>query len=211
MRFPLVFVAGLAAAQVVPYERILNSAKEPHNWLTYSGNYSGQRYSTLDQINPSNIKRLKVAWVHQSGSTEAHQTSPIVVDGVMFITEGPNVVKSLDARSGTVFWRYEHKIPNDLRLCCGRPNRGVAILNNTVYYGSIDADLVALDARTGRVKWTVKMADYKQGYSSTVAPLLFRSRCLSSCLRRSRNTSAMSLYPCSTHRSPSRQCSPVDI
>ena len=176
MKFFLLLVAGAAFSQNVPYERILNSKKEPQNWLTYSGNYNGQRYSELDQINPATIKRLKVAWVHQTGTIDSHQTSPVVVDGVMFITEGPNVVKSLDAKSGTVLWRYEHKIPNDLRLCCGRPNRGVAILNDTVYYGSINAELVALDSRTGRVKWMVKMADHKLGYSSTVAPLAVKDK-----------------------------------
>lgn len=174
---PALLAAGLAVAQTpVPFERIRNAAAEPQNWLTYSGSYNGQRYSTLDQINSANVKRLKVAWVHQTGGTEAHQTSPVVVDGVMFITEAPNVVKSVDAKTGTLFWRYEHKIPSDLRLCCGRPNRGVAILNDTVYYGSINADLVALDARTGRVKWTVKMADHTLGYSSTVAPLAVKDK-----------------------------------
>lgn len=163
--------ATCAEAQNVSFERIRDSAKEPHNWLTYSGNYNGQRYSTLDQVNVDTVKRLKVAWVHQSGTLESHQTSPIVVDGVMFITEGPNIVKSLDAKTGTLIWRYEKKIPSDLRLCCGRPNRGVAILNDTVFYGSIDAHLIALDARTGRVKWEVEMADHTLGYSSTVAPL----------------------------------------
>jgi hypothetical protein len=107
-----VFVAGLAAAQVVPYERILNSAR--NRLLDQGGNYSGQRYSTLDQINTSNIKRLKVAWVHQSGTTESHQTSPIVVDHTLFITAPPNVVEALDATTGRRLWSYHKDLPNDL-------------------------------------------------------------------------------------------------
>jgi len=174
--YVLALLAGALAAQNVPYERILNADKEPHNWLTYSGNYNGNRYSKLHQINTSNVKRLKVAWVHHAASTEAHETTPLVVDGVMFLTEGPNVVKALDTRTGIQLWRYEKNIPKDLRLCCGRPNRGVAILGDTIYYGSIDAHLIALDARTGRIKWDVEMADYKLGYSSTVAPLAVKDK-----------------------------------
>ncbi|HZO51614.1 MAG TPA: PQQ-dependent dehydrogenase, methanol/ethanol family [Bryobacteraceae bacterium] len=169
-------LASVGFAQNVPYSRILEAHKEPQNWLTYSGNYNGQRHSQLDQINVSNVKRLKVAWVHHTNTTESHETTPLVVDGVMFLTEGPNVVKSIDTRTGNVLWRYEKQIPKDLRLCCGRPNRGVAILGDTVYYGSIDAHVIALDARTGRVKWDVEMADYKLGYSSTVAPLAVKDK-----------------------------------
>ena len=177
MRLLMIMLAASAAwAQNVPFSRIVEAHKEPHNWLTYSGNYNGQRHSALDQINVSNVKRLKVAWVHNTGTTESHETTPLVVDGVMFLTEGPNIVKSIDTRTGNLLWRYEKKIPQDLRLCCGRPNRGVAILGDTIYYGSIDAHLIALDAKTGRVKWEVEMADHKLGYSSTVAPLAVKDK-----------------------------------
>ncbi|MBI3679980.1 MAG: PQQ-dependent dehydrogenase, methanol/ethanol family [Acidobacteria bacterium] len=177
MKSLAIFLMTAAAwPQNVPYERILNAHKEPQNWLTYSGNYNGQRYSLLNQIHAGNANKLQVAWVHQTGTQEAHETSPIVVDGVMFITEGPNIVKSLDARTGNVFWSYEKKIPEDLRLCCGRVNRGVAILNDLIYYESIDAHLIALDARTGRVRWDVEIADYKLGHSSTVAPLAVKDK-----------------------------------
>lgn len=169
-------LAATLAAQDVPYERIRDAEKEPHNWLTYSGNYNGQRYSPLNLINTSNVKRLKVAWVHHTNTTESHETTPIVVDGIMFLTEGPNVVKSIDTRTGNLLWRYQKTIPPDLRLCCGRPNRGVAILNDTVYYGSIDAHFLALDAKTGRLKWDIEMADHKLGYSSTVAPLAVKDK-----------------------------------
>ena len=97
----------------------------------------------------------------------------------MFITEPPNVVVALDARTGRTLWSYRKEIPKDLRLCCGRVNRGVAILGDSVYYGSIDAHLIALDARTGKVRWDVTMADYKLGYSSTGAPLAVKDKIIS--------------------------------
>ncbi|MFN7919378.1 MAG: PQQ-dependent dehydrogenase, methanol/ethanol family [Bryobacteraceae bacterium] len=171
------FLLALAAASAqVPFERIRDGAKEPQSWMTYSGNYLGHRYSTLDKINANNVRRMRVEWVHQSGSLEAHQTSPIVVDGVMYITEGPNVVKALDPRTGTTIWRYEKKIPEDLRLCCGRVNRGLAILGDMVFYNSIDAHIIALDAKTGRIRWETTMADYTLGYSATVAPLAVKDK-----------------------------------
>jgi alcohol dehydrogenase (cytochrome c) len=168
---------ALALAQIsVPYERIRDADKEPGNWLTYSRDYTGQRYSPLDQIHTGNVSRLRIAWVHQSNELDAFETSPIVVDGTMFITEPPNVVMALDTRTGRSLWRYTKEIPKDLRLCCGKVNRGVAVLGDTVYYGSVDAHLIALDARTGRVRWDVTMADYKAGYSSTGAPLAVKDK-----------------------------------
>jgi alcohol dehydrogenase (cytochrome c) len=171
------FVPAVLLAQVnVPYERIRDADKEPGNWLTYSRDYSGQRYSPLDQINPANVAKLRVAWVHQVNELDGFETSPIVVDGTMFISEPPNMVKALDAGTGRTLWSYRKDIPTDLRLCCGKVNRGVAILGNTVYYGSTDAHLIALDARTGALRWDTQMADYKLGYSSTGAPLAVKDK-----------------------------------
>ncbi len=175
MRFFICLIASTLAAQV-PYSRILNSAQEPQNWLTYSGNYSGQRYSPLNQVTTGNVNRLQVEWVLQTYTTESFETTPLVVDGVMYLTIGPNIVKAIDARTQAVFWTYTRRIPDDLRLCCGRVNRGVAILNDLVFYGSIDAHLIALDARTGKVVWDVELADYKLGYSSTGAPLAVKDK-----------------------------------
>src|SRR4051812_48861744 len=112
-----VLMACSLGAQNVTFERILNAHKEPQNWLTYSGDYTGHRHSLLTQINAGNVKRLKVAWTHHTASLDLDETTPLVVDGQMFLTEPPNVVKALDARTGTMLWRYERKIPTDLRLC----------------------------------------------------------------------------------------------
>src|SRR5262249_54403403 len=114
---------ALLAQVNVPYERIRDAAKEPGNWLTYSRDYTGQRYSPLDQINVSNVGKLRVAWMRQVNELDTFETSPIVVDGTLFITEPPNGVAALDARTGRRLWGYHKDLPSDLRLCCGKVNR----------------------------------------------------------------------------------------
>ena len=173
---PAVFMTQVLAQVNVPYERIRDADKEPGNWLTYSRNYTGQRYSPLNQINTSNVGKLHLAWVHQADDLDGIETSPIAVDGTLFITKPPNIVAALDARTGRELWSYRKTIPSDLRLCCGKVNRGVAILGDTVFYGSTDAHLIALDARTGNLRWDTVMADYKTGYSSTGAPLAVKDK-----------------------------------
>src|SRR5580692_272285 len=130
-KFVGLFVPAILLAQVnVPYERIRDADKEPGNWLTYSRDYSGQRYSPLDQINTGNAARLHIAWMHQVDELDGFETSPIVVDGVLYITEPPNAVAALDAATGRTLWSYRKDLPSDLRLCCGRVNRGLAILGD---------------------------------------------------------------------------------
>jgi alcohol dehydrogenase (cytochrome c) len=172
----LVAPALLIAQSNVPYERIRDAGKEPANWLTYSRDYTGQRYSPLDQINTQNVGKLRMAWMRQANELDAFETSPIVVDGIMFISAPPNVVEALDASTGRSLWSYRKDLPRDLRLCCGKVNRGLAILGDTVYYASTDAHLIALDARTGGLRWDVTMADYKTGYSGTGAPLAVKDK-----------------------------------
>jgi alcohol dehydrogenase (cytochrome c) len=162
-------LAVLAAAGV-PYSRIVRSSEEPHNWLTYSGNYLGHRFSPLKQLTPENVARLKVAWVYQFelGRTEV---SPIVVDGVMYLSS-PNRVAAVDARTGRDLWTWTRPVPRDLQtIGFGRVNRGVAVLGATVFVGTLDAYLVALDARSGAVRWQTKVGDYKLGICITAAPL----------------------------------------
>src|SRR5262245_35771525 len=172
----LIAQAALLAQVNVPYERIRDANKEPGNWLTYSRDYTGSRYSPLDQINVGNVGKLRMAWMRQVNELDTFETSPIVVDGILYISVPPNGVEALDAATGRVLWAYRKDIPNDLRLCCGKVNRGVAILGGTLYYGSIDAHLIALDARSGGVRWDVTMADYKVGYSSSGAPLAVKDK-----------------------------------
>lgn len=160
----------------IRYERIRNSGSEPGNWLTYSGNYQGHRYSALDQINSTNVSRLGPVWVYQSRDPGKFATSPIVVDGIIYITERPNAAAALDARTGRPIWMYQRELPSDLRACCGAANRGFAILGDSLYMGTLDSHLVSLDARTGKVRWDVEVANYKLGYAITAAPLAVKDK-----------------------------------
>jgi alcohol dehydrogenase (cytochrome c) len=171
----LLSCVALAPAQV-DYDRILHSIREPGNWLTYSGNYQGHRYSPLKQLTPANVAGLRVKWVHQFPEGGRMQVSPLVVDGVMYIT-GPNFAKAVDARTGRSFWTWRRPVPDDLQtIGFGRTNRGAAILDDLVYVGTLDGHLVALDAKSGAQRWDAVVADYKLGHCVTVAPLAIRGK-----------------------------------
>jgi alcohol dehydrogenase (cytochrome c) len=168
---------GSLAGQV-PYERIAAPASEPGSWLTYSGNYSGHRYSPLKQIDASNASRLKPVWMYQTNDLNQFEVTPIVADGVMYVSEPPSNAAALDLKTGRPLWIYRRALPSDVRACCGQVNRGLAILGDTVYLGTLDAHLLALDAKTGHVQWDATVADYKTGYSITVAPLAVKDKIL---------------------------------
>lgn len=155
----------------VPYDRLLRADREPANWLTYSGDYRSHRFSRLDQIKADNVAGLRPVWVYQTENSMV-ETTPIVVDSVMYVTEPPSTVTALDARTGRRLWSWSPTMPKDV-LFLGFPptNRGVAILDSTVYVGTLDAHLVALDARSGALRWDVVVADNRVGYAMTLAPL----------------------------------------
>ncbi|MBI3471921.1 MAG: PQQ-binding-like beta-propeller repeat protein [Candidatus Solibacter usitatus] len=169
----------LPANPQVTYERIRNAHQEPGNWLTYSGGYRGWRYSLLDQITPLNAGGLKVKWVYQMPTTHLVETTPLVADGVMYFTEPPSNVVAVDAETGRQYWRYARVLPPKINVCCGQVNRGVAIAGDRVFVGTVDAHLVALDAKTGAVLWDVQVADYRTGHSITVAPLIVKDMVIS--------------------------------
>ena len=170
------------ATQDVNYERILEARSEPQNWLTYYGTYDGQRYSGLDQINKDNVKRLAPAWVFQAGtvglqsgaSTYSFEASPLVVEGVMYLSGPDGKVWAIDAKTGQELWRYRHASPFDVSLCCGNVNRGVAVGHGKVYLATLNAHLVALDAQTGEPVWDITVGDVRAGESRTVAPLIVK-------------------------------------
>ena len=169
--------AGMAPSFTpVTWERLLNADQEPHNWLMYSGTFDSQRYSRLDQIHTRNVGQLELKWAYQIPEIDRAETTPLVVDGVMFITEAPSNVVAVDAKTGRQYWRYEHELPDDLRICCGRNNRGVAILDETLYMSTLDAHLVAIDARTGNLLWSSEVANHAAGYSKTAAPLIVKDK-----------------------------------
>src|ERR1700694_1879487 len=167
-------LAAQAGAQVT-FERLLNSTREPQNWLTYSGDYAGRRFSPLDQINPGNARTLVAKWVYQTAGTGKLETTPLVVDGILYATGQDDRAFALDGRTGRPIWLYQRQLPSDIRPCCGRVNRGFAILGDKVVFGTLDAHLIALDAKTGSVIWDVAAADYKLGYSFTAAPLAVKN------------------------------------
>jgi len=167
----LACAAGSVNAQV-PFTRLLQADRDSADWLTYSGNYAAQRYSRLGQINTRNVASLKVAWVYQADGPGVMETTPLVVDGVMYVTEAPSTVVALDARTGRELWRWTPEMPANVGSIGGGPtNRGVAVLDSSVYVATLDAKLVALDARSGAVRWSATVADNRAGYFMTGAPL----------------------------------------
>jgi len=180
MRWLLLLLPGVLWAQGAPvsFERLLHASAEPQNWLTYSGNYDSRRYSTLSQIDRRNVAGLELKWVYQIESLQKAETSPLVVNGVMYLTQAPNDVVALDARSGRAFWIYQYKPAAGYKLCCGTVNRGLAILGDTLYMGTVDGHLVAIDAKSGRALWNKTVADYTASYAIVLAPLIIKDKVL---------------------------------
>jgi len=172
----LVLGAPIPADAQVTSQRIERAASEPQNWLTYGGTYMSQRYSALNQITPANVQNLEQKWVLQDQVFGAWESGPLVVDGVMYVTERPNDVIALDAKTGKVFWLYRYTPSPDARVCCGANNRGVAMLGNTLFMGTLDAHLIAIDARNGKPLWNVQVGDTKAAYSITMAPLIVKDK-----------------------------------
>jgi PQQ-dependent dehydrogenase (methanol/ethanol family) len=162
----------------VTYQRLLNAKAEPQNWLMYWGDYQGHHYSSLTQITPVNAKNLGAVWATPVPGTTTMEGQPIVVDGVMYVTSSgePLTVMALDARSGRQIWRYTRpqKTPNPNGI---NPfNRGVAVLGNRLYVGTLDAALISLDARTGLLMWEKQVSDPLEGTSITSPPLIVKDK-----------------------------------
>ena len=162
----------------VTYERLLNARNEPHNWLMYWGDFQGTHYSALKQIDTTNVARLRAAWAAPVPGDSASESSPIVVDGVMYGTSGGNTrtVTAMDARTGRQIWRYtrQQKVRNPGETDV--VNRGVAILGHRLFVGTNDAALVCLDARTGLPIWEVQVADTMEGFNITSPPLIVKDK-----------------------------------
>ena len=172
--------AGLRAQQPVTFDRLLRANQEPHNWLTYSGNLSGHRHTLLTQMTPANVKNLELQWVFQTRTpaepAEKFEATPLVVDGVMYTVLAPNHVVALDAATGRMFWMYSPRLSPLARVCCGRVNRGLAILGDTLFMGTIDGHLIAIDAKNGKPVWDVSLSKPELGYSFTMAPLVIKDK-----------------------------------
>ena len=169
---------GTIVGAQVTSDRLVRAADEAQNWLMYSGGYFSQRYSALKQIDRSNAKNLELKWILPNQVFGAWQSTPLVVDGVMYVTQRPNDVLAVDAKTGRVFWLYRHVPSPDARVCCGSNNRGVAIHGDTLFLGTLDGRLIAIDAKSGRPLWNVQVGDPKLGYSITMAPLVVKDKVL---------------------------------
>src|SRR5215471_10654452 len=167
--------AGSIPAQV-SFDRILKANSEPQNWLRYSGTTLSQRHSLLTQITPANVKNLELAWAYQAHSLEKYEATSIVADGILYTVQPPNDIVALDAATGRVYWTYSYTPSKDSRPCCGRVNRGVAILGDTLFMGTIDGHLVAIDARNGKPVWNTQVAKAAAGYAITHAPLVVKDK-----------------------------------
>ena len=174
----VLFLAAVSLRAQVSFDRILRASQEPQNWLTYSGSLLSQRYSPLTQIAPGNVKGLEQQWIFQAQSLEKFEATPLVVDGVMYTVQAPNDVVAIDAVTGRVFWIYHYAPSPQVRPCCGRVNRGVAVLGDTLFLATLDGHLVAIDAKIGRPMWNVAVAGARSeaGYVFTVAPLIVKDK-----------------------------------
>ncbi len=170
-------LAGTALGQGLPvtYDRLLQATAEPGNWLTYGGDYRSHHYSSLNQITADNVHRLRARWIYQMHRPKVEAT-PIVVDGVMYVTRPPNDVIALDAETGRELWTFAYRLSARVYTCCGEVNRGLAILGTTLYVTTLDAKLIAIDARSGRMLWKRDIADPGLNYTATAAPLALKDK-----------------------------------
>jgi alcohol dehydrogenase (cytochrome c) len=170
-------VVGTSTRKVVSVaaQRLIDAA--PEEWLTYGGGYAGHRHSLLPELTKTNVSALQLSWVAQLPQIDRElEASPLVADGMMYVTQSRSGVVALDARTGAIVWTYKRDVPDDLSLCCGMPNRGVALLDQSVYVTTIDNFLVSLDANTGKQRWNTRVADYRDGITMTGAPLALPDR-----------------------------------
>jgi alcohol dehydrogenase (cytochrome c) len=162
----------------VSNERLLQANEDTNNWLMYGRDYGNQRFSPLAQIGRENVANLVPVWSFQTGVPDGLHASPLVIDGVIYLSTSWNHIFAIDARTGAELWHYRRSLPQELKYCCGPVNWGVSILDGTLYLGTLDAHLVALDARTGRVKWDVEVGKPEDNLSIKSVPLVVKDKIL---------------------------------
>jgi PQQ-dependent dehydrogenase (methanol/ethanol family) len=170
--------ARSVAVTPVTQDMLDRAASDAKNFLHTNGDYNQQRFHPNKQITPGNVKRLHPAWIFQTEVKESMETSPIVVNGVMYVTTSFSHVYALDAKTGEELWHYKHNMGPITTYCCGPNNRGVAVFEDKVFLATLDAKLVALDAKTGKIVWQSTIADPELGYSETMAPTVVNGKVL---------------------------------
>ncbi|WP_104491158.1 PQQ-dependent methanol/ethanol family dehydrogenase [Paracoccus denitrificans] len=176
----LACVAAMAHAETSPvtWEDILNDAETTDDVLMYGLGVGAQRYSALDQINAETVKHLRPAWSFSFGDEKqrGQETQALVHDGVIYVTGSYSRMWALDARTGKRLWKFEARLPEDIRPCCDVVNRGAAIYGDKVFFGTLDASIYALNKDTGKVVWRKKFEDHKIGYTMTGAPTIVKDK-----------------------------------
>lgn len=158
--------------------RLARAESDADDWLSYGRTYNEQRFSALEQINASNVGQLELAWFHDLDTNRGQEATPIVVDGVMYTSTAWSKVIALDAATGKALWTYDPQVPGAtaIKACCDVVNRGVAVYRGKVYVGALDGRLIALDAATGKVVWSVETTDPKASYTITGAPRVVKGK-----------------------------------
>jgi alcohol dehydrogenase (cytochrome c) len=190
--FAAIAIAGLAemsaggqqpaSSPAITTRDLLAGLKDPARWLTFSGDYTGQRHSPLTQVTPQNVAGLVPQWMFQTDVPgfpgRGLEASPLVVDGTLYVTGNNNQAWAIDGRTGRPIWSYRRTLPQNFSasVCCGPVNRGFAVLGDRLYMGTLDAHLVALDRRTGSVIWDVEVGDLKKANAITAAPLVVKDK-----------------------------------
>ena len=179
-------IAALALAGCQPAKgpaavdaaRLTKADKDPGNWMSQGRTYSEQRFSPLEQINAGNVKDLGLAWNFELSTNRGVETTPIVVDGVMYVTSSWSLVYALNAKTGELLWKYDPQVPREVghNACCDVVNRGVAVWQGRVYVATLDGRLVALDAKTGTVAWSKVTVDQSKPYTITMAPRIVKGK-----------------------------------
>jgi alcohol dehydrogenase (cytochrome c) len=171
---------GLADVVHTPVtdEMLVGAAKEANNWLMVGRDYAGTRYSPLARINTKNVSRLVPVYSFSLGTLDAQNTTPLVVDGVMYVTASHAKIYAVEAASGRELWAYGHPLPDDIgkMMCCDVGNRGAAVYGDKVFYATPDAHLIALDRATGKEVWKVQVGDWTKAETMTVAPLVVKGK-----------------------------------
>jgi PQQ-dependent dehydrogenase (methanol/ethanol family) len=172
---PPVFPMGAAAVNT---ERLVNAQREPGSWLTTGNNYQEQRFSQLDQINDTNVSQLGLSWFADIDTERGQESTPIVVDGVMYLTTAWSMVKAYDVKAGKLLWAYDPKIDRakGADACCDVVNRGVAAWNGKIYIGTLDGRLIALNGKTGEVVWEKQTTDTSLPYTITGVPRIVKGK-----------------------------------
>jgi alcohol dehydrogenase (cytochrome c) len=173
---PLMAQQGEPGNAPITLQQLRDGLKDPSRWLMYGGDYSAKRFSPLTQITPQNVSKMTPQWTFQTDTLGKFEATPLVIDGVIYVTGPEDIGWAIDARTGRQIWRYRRDVMQGVIACCGRVNRGFAVLGDRLFKTTLDAHTVAINIKTGAVIWDATLEDYKKAYSATAAPLIVKDK-----------------------------------